>query len=198
MEFIEGYQGIIFDLDDTLYSEKDYVRSGYRKIAEKFIDSEDVYNRLWSLFTEGRPAIDELLAERQEASAERKKELLDIYRYHIPSIYLYSGVKQMLSDLKAEGKKLGLITDGRVEGQKAKIATLQLENYFDDIIITDSLGGIQYRKPNTKAYELMHEKWDIPYKEMVYIGDNTKKDFIAPNQLGMGTIWFQNADGLYQ
>ena len=32
---------------------------------------------------------------------------------------------------------------------------------------------------------------------LVYIGDNVKKDFIAPKQLGMKCIWFKNTDGLY-
>lgn len=35
MKYIEGIKVVIFDLDDTLYSEKDYVRSGYHAIAEQ-------------------------------------------------------------------------------------------------------------------------------------------------------------------
>ena len=31
-----------------------------------------------------------------------------------------------------------------------------------------------------------------------YVGDNPVKDFQAPQQLGMKSIWFRNADGIYQ
>ena len=34
MNYIEGLSAVVFDLDDTLYSEKEYVRSGYKAVAE--------------------------------------------------------------------------------------------------------------------------------------------------------------------
>lgn len=37
---INNVDAVIFDLDDTLYSEKEYVRSGYQKIAEYFERTE--------------------------------------------------------------------------------------------------------------------------------------------------------------
>lgn len=103
----------------------------------------------------------------------------------------------MLARLKAQGKKLGIITDGRVEGQKNKIAALGLKKLVDDIIITDALGGIEFRKPNEAAFRLMQEKWQLPFKKMIYIGDNPQKDFIAPEKLRMQSMFFCNLDGLY-
>ena len=38
---------------------------------------------------------------------------------------------------------------------------------------------------------------NVEYEQMCYIGDNIRKDFIAPEQLGMKAIWFRNKDGLY-
>ena len=37
----------------------------------------------------------------------------------------------------------------------------------------------------------------MPFEELVYVGDNAGKDFVAPRSLGMNAIWFDNADGLY-
>ena len=51
---------------------------------------------------------------------------------------------------------------------------------FDEIIITDDLGGIEYRKPNMKAFQIMRNKFGMEYEEMCYIGDNRLKDFQAP------------------
>ena len=49
-------------LDDTLYSEKQYVRSGYKAVA-KLLGDEALADSLWTYFENGKPAIDELLNE---------------------------------------------------------------------------------------------------------------------------------------
>ena len=103
----------------------------------------------------------------------------------------------MLEEFRNHGLKLGIITDGRPEGQRAKLQVLGLEPMVDEIIVTDEFGGPEFRKPNSKAFQVMREKLDVSYDEMCYVGDNTKKDFIAPEQLGMRSIWFKNSDGLY-
>lgn len=96
-----------------------------------------------------------------------------------------------------------MITDGRPNGQRAKIKALGIGDLFDKIIITDELGGIEYRKPSPVAFELMQKELSIdtlnpiPFNKMCYVGDNIHKDFIAPVQLGMQTFFFNNPDGLY-
>ena len=115
----------------------------------------------------------------------------------MPEISLYEDAKQLLINLKNKGVPLGIITDGRVEGQCAKIKALEIEKYIDYIIITDELGGISFRKPNEKAFVMMQEHFGVPFGEMVYIGDNPRKDFIAPQKLGMKSIHFANKDGIY-
>ena len=194
---IDGLKAVIFDLDDTLYSEKEYVRSGYGKIAAVIPEVENAAEKLWSLFEEKKPAIDELLKKENIQSEEVKKACLHAYRYQTPDIHLYEGVTEMLSAFRAEGLKLGIITDGRPEGQRAKLQVLGLETMVDEIIVTDEFGGPEFRKPNPKAFETMKERLGVEYAEMCYVGDNTKKDFIAPKELGMRSIWFKNSDGLY-
>ena len=184
----------VFDLDDTLYPEKDYVRSGFCAVAGIFPQVPDMADRLWSVFLKGIPAIDEVLAEY--GLSEHKDTALMAYRAHRPVISMYPEAVKLLRALK-HTKKLGLITDGRPDGQRAKIDALGLYDIFDEIIITDELGGQEYRKPSPKAYELMQERMGVPYERMAYIGDNIKKDFISPENLGMQSIWFCNRDGLY-
>lgn len=254
--------GVIFDLDDTLYSEKQYVKSGYRAVAEflereiAYVESESseedgldaskvryaagtadvskeeftadlMFEKLWNYFLEGKNAIDELLSElerpengvifhpengvpcqsvHKEACKSEDKALgmadylpkcLEVYRNHMPDIELYDGACALLKELKAVGIKLGIITDGRVKGQKNKIAALGLDELVDDIIITDELGGEQFRKPNDIAFRIMQCRWRLPFEELVYVGDNMSKDFQAQRQLGMRSIYFRNEDGLY-
>ena len=190
---LENARGVIFDLDDTLYSEKDYVRSGYRAVAAA-LNREDLAEPMWQAFLQGLPAIDAVL--EAENLLHRKEEALHAYRFHAPTISLYPGVRQLLERL-TQTKLLGMITDGRPEGQRAKLKALDLEGYFRHILITDELGGQQFRKPSQVPFRRMQQALDIPFRELVYIGDNPKKDFIAPQALGMQTIWFQNKDGLY-
>lgn len=192
--YLNQIDGVVFDLDDTLYSEKNYVRSGYRKIAQNYPEIENAEERLWNSFLKGEKAIDKVFDEASLDEKE-KKNALNIYREHMPVIELYTGVSEMLIRIKNKGKKIGIITDGRPDGQKNKIKALKLD--VDQVIITDELGGIQYRKPNKKAFELMQNRWKIVFNKMVYIGDNVTKDFIAPKELGMKVVYFKNADGLY-
>ena len=194
---IEGLKAVIFDLDDTLYSEKEYVRSGYQKIAEILPEVENAAEKLWTLFEAKKSAIDELLKMENIESEEVKQACLRAYRCQIPDIHLYEGVAEMLKEFKDKGLKLGIITDGRPEGQRAKMQVLGLEKMVDYIIVTDEFGGPEFRKPNPIAFQTMKEKLGVEYNEMCYLGDNIKKDFIVPQQLGMRSIRFLNKDGLY-
>ncbi len=197
MLHLDGIKAVVFDLDDTLYSEKEYVRSGYRAVAAMLPQVEGADAKLWKAFENRKSAIDELLADEGIFTEDLKRKCLEVYRYHQPDIHLYEGVVKMLTDLRKQGFAIGVITDGRPEGQRAKIKALDLESYVDHIIVTDELGGIEYRKPNEKAFVQMKVRFGVEYVEMCYAGDNTRKDFIAPEILGMKSIWFINKDGLY-
>ncbi|MBR6019169.1 MAG: ATP-grasp domain-containing protein [Lachnospiraceae bacterium] len=186
-------KGVIFDLDDTLYSEKEYVQSGYKAVSDYLCGGYE--EKLLEFFAAGKPAIDELLRELGRES--EKADVLRIYRYHKPSIHLFSDVRETLERLSAKGIKTGLITDGRPEGQRNKIAALGIEKLFDDIIITDELGGPQFRKPCDIAFRIMATRWKLPTSEIAYIGDNVSKDFQGPRQIGMGAILVRNPDGIY-
>lgn len=193
-KLIDHLDAVVFDLDDTLYSEKEYVRSGFAAVADYFNDHSMV-DELWSAFEAGKKAIDAIMYEK--GLEDRKEEALRIYRSHVPDIHLYPGVGEMLLRV-SRTKKVGIITDGRPDGQRAKIEVMKLEACTNEIIITDELGGLEFRKPNEKAFLLMQKKFKVPFNKMAYIGDNVGKDFIAPEKLGMHSIHFDNPDGLYQ
>lgn len=196
-QHLQGLKAIIFDLDDTLYGEKEYVRSGYRAIAATMPQVEQMDKKLWAAFEEKKSAIDEVLREEGIYTEERKQECLSVYRFHQPDIHFYEGALELLQKLRLEGYKLGIITDGRPEGQRAKIKALGLDELVDHIIVTDELGGVEYRKPNKAAFVKMQEVLGVTFEEMCYVGDNIKKDFVAPEMLNMKSFWFKNIDGLY-
>lgn len=194
---LHGLQAVIFDLDDTLYGEKEYVRSGYRAIADTLPNVERMEEKLWQAFEQKKSAIDAVLNAEGIYTDELKQQCLSVYRLHQPDIQFYEGAKELLCQLRSDSYKLGIITDGRPEGQRAKIKALGLNELVDHIIVTDELGGVEYRKPNKVAFERMKKLLDVPFEKMCYVGDNIKKDFVAPEHLGMRSIWFKNSDGLY-
>lgn len=198
MNYLDGIKVVIFDLDDTLYSEKEYVRSGYHEIAKILPFIKNVEDKLWNFFENKKSAIDELLISENCFSDDLKNKCLEVYRNQEPSLYLYPGVEDMLIKLRKQGFKLGMITDGRPEGQRAKLKSLDIYKYFDKIIITDELGGIEYRKPNQKSFIMMNEYFGFNYEDMCYIGDNISKDFKGPRILNMKIVYFKNADGIYK
>lgn len=201
-EYCGDLQAVIFDLDDTLYLEKDYVRSGYRKVAQLLPEVADAYEKLWTAFEQGQNVIDQVLLDEGIYSEECKQECLDCYRWQEPDIALSLEVKTLLEAVRESGRKIGILTDGRVEGQRAKIKALGLEELVDEIIITDELAGkcgdvANFRKPSDIGFRLMQLRLNVPFEKMAYVGDNRKKDFAAPLQLGMKAVWYKNRDGLY-
>ena len=198
LDYIEDLSAVVFDLDDTLYSEKEYVRSGYKAVAEMIPQIADAEEKLWCAFEEKKPAINVVLKNAGIYSNELKDRCLNVYRNQKPDIHLYDGALEMLKEIYERGLDIGIIVDGRPEGQRKKISILGLEPIMDEIIITDELGGLEYRKPCGKTFHLMRGMiGNGGYSMMCYVGDNIKKDFIAPEEFGMRCIWFRNKDGLY-
>ena len=190
-------KAVIFDLDDTLYSEKEYVKSGYKVVSKDLSEIPDAYEKLWNAFLEGKKAFDTVLSVAGLLRPELLKKCIDTYHSHKPDIHLYDTVYGVFDFLRRKGVKIGIITDGRPQGQRNKIEALKLDNLVDYIIITDELGGEKFRKPNDISFRIMQRRMGVPFEEMVYVGDNLAKDFIAPRQLGMQVVWFENKDGLY-
>lgn len=198
MQYIDDIEAVIFDMDDTLYNEKDYVKSGYKAVAEQMLyEYPYASSMLWEEFISGNPVIDMVLDKLGIYSEELKHKCLQVYREHIPSIKLSNEVERVLIEIRKQNKKLGIITDGRPNGQRLKIQALKLDEYIDNIIITDELGGVSYRKPCDKSFVKMKMYFDVEYGEMCYVGDNINKDFISPDKLGMKSIWLKNKEGLY-
>jgi HAD superfamily hydrolase (TIGR01549 family) len=131
------------------------------------------------------------------ADEQLKKNCVSAYRSQMPRISLYPGVKELIACLRSQGIQIGIITDGRPEGQRNKLEALGLYQLVDSVLITDELGSERFRKPNDIAFRIMQTRFNVPYEQMLYVGDNPGKDFQAPRQLGMRWIYFQNPDGLY-
>ncbi len=193
-------KAIVFDLDDTLYSEYDYVKSGFRAVAnelEHVCSVSGAYDELLKLFDEHREKVFDRYTEINGLTGLSVTRMVETYRKHVPNIVLADDVKKTLASLRASSYKLGIITDGEPNRQRAKISALELADIVDKIIVTDELGGKEFRKPNPKAFELMIAALRIAPGEMMYIGDNPQKDFAVKKYLPIKTGRYISRKGLY-
>ena len=185
---------LVFDLDDTLYPERQFAISGFRA-CERWLEQEHghtgIVDEMTRLLDDGhmRALFDIVLRSRVPHSSEAMLEaFIDIYRWHEPEIGLYADAAHVLEHLEEAGEPLGLITDGQHEVQASKVRALRLEPRFAHIIYTGALGGRAFSKPNPRAFELMEAALGQAGDRFVYIGDNPAKDFVAPNTRGWVSV----------
>jgi putative hydrolase of the HAD superfamily len=177
---------VVFDLDDTLYQEIDYVESAFKEIAER-IGHLDLCHQMMDWFKAGRNVFVELNGYLGVDTPIQ--DYLEIYRLHKPSINLSQEVKTVLEILKTNNCVLGIITDGRRISQMNKIESLNLLEYFDisNIVISEVFGS---EKPSMLNYLFFEQKY--PGSDYFYVGDNPDKDFYAPNCLEWHTIMLKD------
>lgn len=182
---------IVFDLDDTLYNEMDFVKSGFQEISE-YLDNGSYYDFMLNDFIKnGSGKVFNNLIKRYNIDVSLQK-LIEIYRFHIPNISLSLESKELLQF--SQNYKTALISDGHYLMQKNKYRALQLNDYIKYPILTDFY---HTRKPKLKPFEMVMKR----YKNenlFIYISDNPKKDFIAPNKLGWLSIRYKNPVGIYK
>ena len=172
----------LFDLDDTLYKEIDFLKSAYKKISDA-IGHPDAFDFMLDSYLYGANAFNSVI-DRYNLKFSVDK-LLEIYRKHKPDISLEQDTISTLNALKVRGVKMFLLTDGRSVTQRNKIEALDLYRWFanEDILISEEYG---HGKPSIECYQYFINRY--PDADFTAIGDNPIKDFITPNKLGWTTI----------
>jgi len=184
---------ILFDLDDTLYDEMQFVKGGFKTVSSYIsknnnIEPRVVYQMLLDVLKEhGRGKTFDIALKKLVYNKKFIPKLVEVYRTHKPNIFLYPEVSSVLSILKKQRYKLGIITDGDVEVQRNKVEALKIKDFFDCMIFSDEY-GIKKQKPDPLPYRKAMEKLEASANETIYIGDNPYKDFITARKLGMFTI----------
>ena len=197
------WQAIAFDLDDTLYPERDFVLSGFRAVArwaESHLDISfergfPTLKRLFEKGIRGNTFNHWLSLQDVDFDEDLIEKLVQIYRSHQPEIRPYPAVPGLLKRLHSK-YRLALVSDGYLSVQQSKIDALKLRSYFDVIIFSDEWGKDAW-KPDIKAFEVLVKKLAIRGEEAIYVADNPIKDFLGANRLGMTTVWIRRTGGEY-
>ena len=193
---------VVFDLDDTLYAERDFAVSGFEAAstwARDTFGTPDFADEMTALLDPGHLGnlFGLTLTKHvpQHSDAELR-EFIDAYRSHLPTLSLYEDAHQALA-VAADCGAIGLITDGTEFVQRNKVQALGIEHHFAKIIYTSSLGGRAFHKPNPLAFELMEAALGADNVQFVYVGDNPAKDFVAPNARGWMSVQINRPHGIH-
>jgi putative hydrolase of the HAD superfamily len=184
---------LVFDLDDTLYDEKQFVYSGFLEVANWISEmsktsSNVIYESMVKdLFANGRGEVfNNALKKYFHITKKNIKKCISIYRLHKPRINLEKDVVDLLMEL-GKTYKLYIVTDGNKIVQNNKIKYLGVEKYIKKAFITYRY-GLTASKPSLKCFEIIKNIEKINWQELVYIGDNPNKDFVNLNKVNAITI----------
>ena len=196
-------KAVIFDLDDTLISEDEYIKSGYRAVAA-FLkdlygwDERMTCRQLYDLYLEDSTNVFNRLLDSRDIRYRDSEimELVSVYREHVPEISYYPDVMPTLFELRNRGIKLGILSDGYAVTQRMKVTVLKSKKMFDKIILTDELGR-EYWKPDPRPFIMMKEAFQIGWDDMIYVGDNPKKDFYIGHDFPIMTVRIMREQSVY-
>jgi putative hydrolase of the HAD superfamily len=188
-------RGILFDLDETLYS---------REAAFwKWIESEAVTAAAQQL---DRAKVSEL-DQRGRGDKRVLLEYLDAvfdwgetpderharYRRGLATtVQLAPAVRDSLTRL-ARRFRLGLVSNGSGATQRAKLRALGLESLFDPIVISEEVG---VRKPDARIFGLAVAAWRVPPASVLFVGDDPVSDIDGAKAAGLRALRVGHAEGI--
>jgi putative hydrolase of the HAD superfamily len=179
----------VFDLDDTLYDEITYVKSGFMEVAKVYMPENPhvMFEKMIEILErDGRGKVfDNALKHFGFTSKKDVKKALGIYRSHMPKICLNEDAREILSHYK--NTPLYIVTDGNKLVQERKVKALGLEKFVKKAFITHRYGTI-HAKPSPYCFEKIALLEGVKNEEIVYIADNVNKDFIGIKKLGFQSV----------
>lgn len=179
-------QAIYFDLDGTLFDDRQYVRAGLLQAAENLEDrvgvniADELLNAYFSRNIREK-TFDTVLKE-EGLPPELVSTLVDAYHDNEAKLVPFPEATKTLENLHKE-YQIGLITGGT--NGRQKLRRLNLERYFEVVIVTSDQN---VTKRDAVPFEEALDTLDVSAEEAVFVGDRPSLDFIQPNRLGMYTV----------
>ncbi|WP_254863626.1 HAD family hydrolase [Halovivax gelatinilyticus] len=188
-------RAVVFDLDETL-AVPDRDRETLLSEAAEAVGEPPLSRSAYveahrrNLTSETRePIFDELLDARE--SETDPEALTTAYRESVTAaLSPLPGVESMLAELR-ERYHVGLLTNGPVRAQRAKLEALGWESAFDAALIT---GELEAGKPDPRAFEAILAELGVRAEETVYVGDDVDADVSGATDAGLTAVQVLRAD----
>lgn len=204
---MEGFIKVLFDLDDTLINHSQAEIDAAIKFGKFFSSvipnyNENTFVEFWR--TASVKHIKDFLAQKITFRDQRVRRIRDIFQnknmsenesfeyfnkylgYYEDSWNLYSDVIDTLEFLKNKNIDIGILSDGAQKQQELKLQKTGIYKYFKFVITAESE---EMSKPNPTFFRRGAEMFGVKPKDVIYIGDNIKKDAIGATEAGLLGIW---------
>jgi putative hydrolase of the HAD superfamily len=206
-------RAIFFDLDDTLVDDTISLEQCAEAAAREFasdrgaspVDLADAYVDaaidFWTQLGPGspkpksgeiRPAMWRCALQRygidDEALASRLADRFDELR--VERVELFPEALPVLNALHGR-YRMAIITNGYAETHELKIARLELERFFDRIILA---GDLEMVKPDPAVFVHAMELLDVAPEQSLMVGDRYDRDIEGAHAAGMRAVWIRCRD----
>jgi len=182
----------IFDLDDTLYEREQFVQSGFAAVAAA-LEQRFGLPASWILASLKRARLRghtgrelQALCADHGLPSDLIPQLVEVIRTHEPALVLSSVAEAVLAQMRADGWRLGILTNGLPATQRAKIDALGLESRVDAVLYAEdhAPGG----KPSRAAFDAALATLGARPAQAVFIGDDPARDVAGARNAGLRTI----------
>ncbi|MEW9180671.1 HAD-IA family hydrolase [Bacillus mycoides] len=190
---------MLFDLDDTLLDRDKAVDNLFLLVLEKCYEdvSDTVKNNMLQKFKEYDKreygindktiVLESLFDEFAPKYRLPRNYIQDFWNENFPKCFsIDQNTILFLNHIKRHFK-VGIITNGSTQRQKAKIINTGLNEYFDTIIISEEVG---FSKPDKRIFELALNKLNVQSEDVLFVGDDLEKDIAGCQNANIKGIWF--------
>lgn len=98
---------------------------------------------------------------------------------------LFPGVTDLLTALRDEGYRLGILTNGAREQQMDKLTTTSLLPLIDVVCVSEELG---VQKPDERAFRALTGRLEVDPAQCLFVGDNPHHDIAGAESVGMPAL----------
>jgi HAD superfamily hydrolase (TIGR01549 family) len=190
-------QAILFDLDNTLTNRRASIIAFARQFDKDFrhrhqmTQIDDIISIMHDADSGGyRPRKERWKMLQDRISWSEKPSADEMRDYWFSQLgYCAIGVKGLhntLSELRNKGIQLGIITNGPTDLQNLTTNALNLRQYMDCVIVSETVG---IQKPNKEIYEVALAEIKQAPSNVWFVGDNPATDLLGAYHMGMTTVW---------
>lgn len=201
-------RAVLFDLDNTLTHRDQSILAYSQYLAETYqhqLQSEQItqIQAIIRRIDNGGYPKKELLTHPSIAASVAHALLQELKWHSLPeldeltqfwfqqfglSAVAMQGANQLLSELKQQGYKLAVVSNG---GHATRLTILQglgFSHFFDEIVSSELVG---ISKPNPEIFLYTSQKLDIAPEHCLFIGDHPVNDIQGAICAGMNALWLQ-------
>lgn len=159
---------VLFDFDGTVVDSGGIILASMRHATRTVLARE--YTDAQLMANVGGPGLDEQMVA---IAPEHADELVRVYREHNEAIHdeleAFLGIEDVLATLRAQGRRLGIVTAKRTKTVELAFSFLPLAAYFDTIVAGDDTVR---HKPDPDPLLLALERLAAPAADAAYVGDS--------------------------